>query len=477
MAIVGGLRDRRSVVGLLYRLVFGHRLSVSRRGAGAPAAARPRRRVLARRPASAGAGSARQRRTPRHDRRSERRVVESQINRALAAVRETNLAAARLARGETAGRRWRTSPRRRCRGVRRRPSRPPLYPRIVPRGSPADSASNRRRRRRQFRLGPQRLLPRRRSGTRAGGSTRAAAGRGQERARPSDRRNLPRRTRVRSTRIRAAAEPRRAAGPRRARSAPPQAAEPAPPAQGRGPAPGGPAAGRTPSRRRPRTGKEPNRRAIAETGAACRAAGGGRKNRGCASGCARRTAPHRQSRSQVRRETRTQVEAKGPPPPAPASLRQQRQMSSGGPRARAAAVSGPTSRRAKVADRTRDSSRWKPKWRVCSDAKKAEFDRAGRRPRPPDAFSLVAVDFLAPFVPLLRLDRKRGDRARVETAKRDRIACLAAIAVTAVLDTRERGLDLADHFALPVARPQFYRPVGLRRRPIGDIGMIFALVL
>src|SRR6266511_4956379 len=56
--------------------------------------------------------------------------------------------------------------------------------------------------------------------------------------------------------------------------------------------------------------------------------------------------------------------------------------------------------------------------------------------------SLVAIDTLPPLVPLLRLDRERGDGARLEPLERDRLAGLLAIAVGAVVETRERGVDL-----------------------------------
>src|SRR5262249_14506313 len=48
--------------------------------------------------------------------------------------------------------------------------------------------------------------------------------------------------------------------------------------------------------------------------------------------------------------------------------------------------------------------------------------------------SLVAINALAPLVTLLRLDRERGDGARLEPLERDRLASLLAIAVGAVLE-------------------------------------------
>ena len=91
--------------------------------------------------------------------------------------------------------------------------------------------------------------------------------------------------------------------------------------------------------------------------------------------------------------------------------------------------------------------------------------------------SLVAVDALAPLVALLRLDRERGDGARLQPLERDRLAGLLAIAVAAVLETGERRLDLGDQLALAVARAQLNRPVGLRGRTVGKIRMILVLGL
>jgi hypothetical protein len=65
-------------------------------------------------------------------------------------------------------------------------------------------------------------------------------------------------------------------------------------------------------------------------------------------------------------------------------------------------------------------------------------------------------------VAFLRLDRQRRDRPRVEAPERDRVAGFDAEAVTAVVDARQRRLDLGDQLALAVARPQFDRAVGFR---------------
>ena len=73
---------------------------------------------------------------------------------------------------------------------------------------------------------------------------------------------------------------------------------------------------------------------------------------------------------------------------------------------------------------------------------------------------------------LLRLDRQRGDRARIEPLQADRLAGLLAVAVRAVLDAGERGIDLGDELALPVARPELERAVGLRGGAVGEIGVL-----
>src|SRR5712691_1927034 len=91
--------------------------------------------------------------------------------------------------------------------------------------------------------------------------------------------------------------------------------------------------------------------------------------------------------------------------------------------------------------------------------------------------SLVAIDALAPLVPLLRLDRQRGDGTCLQALERDRLAGLLAIAVGAVVQPVERRIDFGDQLALAVARAQLDRPVGLGGRAVGKIGMIFVLGL
>jgi hypothetical protein len=70
-------------------------------------------------------------------------------------------------------------------------------------------------------------------------------------------------------------------------------------------------------------------------------------------------------------------------------------------------------------------------------------------------------------VTLLRLDRERGDGARLEPLERNRLAGLLAIAVAAVLEAGERRVDLGDQLALAVAGAQLDRAIGLRGRAVG----------
>src|SRR5262249_8874382 len=90
---------------------------------------------------------------------------------------------------------------------------------------------------------------------------------------------------------------------------------------------------------------------------------------------------------------------------------------------------------------------------------------------------IVPIHALAALVALLRLDRQRGDGAGFQAAQRNGLAHLFAIAVGAVLDAGERGVDLGDQLALAVACAQLDRPVGFRGSAVGEIGMVLVLVL
>src|SRR5689334_12908248 len=85
---------------------------------------------------------------------------------------------------------------------------------------------------------------------------------------------------------------------------------------------------------------------------------------------------------------------------------------------------------------------------------------------------VVPIDTLAPLVALLC-----RDRARLEALQGDRLAGLFAIAIRAVVDAQDRGIDLGDELALAVARAQLDRAVGLGGCAVREIGMILVLVL
>src|SRR5215216_6494080 len=91
--------------------------------------------------------------------------------------------------------------------------------------------------------------------------------------------------------------------------------------------------------------------------------------------------------------------------------------------------------------------------------------------------SVVAMDPLVLLVPLLRLDRHRRNRAGFEAAQRDRLAGDLAIAIGAVVDARDSGIDLGDELALAVARPELDRAVGLGGGTIGEVRVVLALGL
>ena len=83
----------------------------------------------------------------------------------------------------------------------------------------------------------------------------------------------------------------------------------------------------------------------------------------------------------------------------------------------------------------------------------------------------------AALVAFLGFQAQSGDRPGVEAWDPDRLAGLLAIAVAAVLDPAHGLVDLGDQLALPVAGSQLQRPIGFRRRAIGEVGVIFGLAL
>src|SRR3954454_5004510 len=89
----------------------------------------------------------------------------------------------------------------------------------------------------------------------------------------------------------------------------------------------------------------------------------------------------------------------------------------------------------------------------------------------------VAVYPLTPLMPLLRLDRKRGNRPRLESPDRDRIAGFLAIAVGALFEPRQGGLDLGDQLALAIASTKLDGSIGFRRSPVREIRMVLILIV
>src|SRR6185437_2544712 len=92
-------------------------------------------------------------------------------------------------------------------------------------------------------------------------------------------------------------------------------------------------------------------------------------------------------------------------------------------------------------------------------------------------YSVFAVRALAALVALLRLQAQGRDRPRVEPAPTDRLCRHFAIAVGAILDPRQRLVDLRHQFALAVAGAQFERAVAFHRGAVVEIGMGQAVVL
>jgi len=85
--------------------------------------------------------------------------------------------------------------------------------------------------------------------------------------------------------------------------------------------------------------------------------------------------------------------------------------------------------------------------------------------------SVVAVGPLHALVPLLRLYTEGRDRAGFKPADADGLIRFLAITVGAVLDPKQRLVDLGDQLALAVAGAKLECPVGFERCPIGDIGL------
>src|SRR5262249_17389844 len=96
----------------------------------------------------------------------------------------------------------------------------------------------------------------------------------------------------------------------------------------------------------------------------------------------------------------------------------------------------------------------------------------------PAAVALIfPKHLLATFVTLLGLERQRSDGSRIEPLEPDGLAGLLAVAVGALLDARERRVDLGDQLALPITRPKLQGAVGLGCGTVGKIGMLGGILM
>src|SRR5690349_23577248 len=86
--------------------------------------------------------------------------------------------------------------------------------------------------------------------------------------------------------------------------------------------------------------------------------------------------------------------------------------------------------------------------------------------------SLVAHLLLAMLPALLRIERERRDRARIQALEADFLVGLLTETVTTFFDTLERLVDLADQLAVAVARAQFERIFGLACGTLGFVADI-----
>src|SRR5688572_284523 len=89
------------------------------------------------------------------------------------------------------------------------------------------------------------------------------------------------------------------------------------------------------------------------------------------------------------------------------------------------------------------------------------------------AYCLIFPEhLLAALVALLGFQRERGNGSRLEPFQADGLARLLAEAVGALLDARQRGIDLGDQLALAIAGPELERPIGLGGGAIGEVGVL-----
>jgi hypothetical protein len=75
--------------------------------------------------------------------------------------------------------------------------------------------------------------------------------------------------------------------------------------------------------------------------------------------------------------------------------------------------------------------------------------------------SILTVQSLVALVSLLRLNRKCRNRSGFQTPKANRFARILAIAIRALVQPFQGGIDLNHQFALSTADSQFERPFGV----------------
>ena len=87
------------------------------------------------------------------------------------------------------------------------------------------------------------------------------------------------------------------------------------------------------------------------------------------------------------------------------------------------------------------------------------------------------MNLLAALVLFLRFERHRRDWTGIEALQADRFTGHFAIAVFAVLDPAQCGVDLGDELALAVTGAQFKGAVGLFAGAVSHIGDVAGAVL
>ena len=82
---------------------------------------------------------------------------------------------------------------------------------------------------------------------------------------------------------------------------------------------------------------------------------------------------------------------------------------------------------------------------------------------------LFAVELLLHLPALLRLDAEGGGRTGQQPLDPDRLAGLLAVAVGAIVDPRQRLVDLLQQLALAIAGAQLQRMLLLQGRPVRGV--------